>query len=315
MYSELVLFTFLENTNRDMDDLIASYHEALEIRHRVRTELLEQTIVGLQNISLALADFLWWSKTQGPISLKRVFKAVDLLVNVVKNDVAQISTDLKNYTNDYKHKRARATDDMFLQTAGSLETKLQLIYYRMQSLTELNFDANFTAAYENGDEAVTYDPSLEGYWHGLDDPGIDGDFFISARQLMIETKVAAEAVKGVIVQSGLPTDASNKTYIPTVWHPGKEWINPCNESIENLIMIDANGGVYYKINYGHIYDLYEAYPFAYQVFKLLMDLKRAKDCRMLYRDNLEKAVQAVDATNASIYDFKQVKVLRNLILY
>ena len=296
-----------------MDDLIDSYHEALEIRHRVRTELLEQTIVGLQNISLALTDFLWWSKTQGPISLKRVFEAVDLLMNVVRDDVAQISADLKNYTDDYKDKRARATDDMFLQTAGSLETKLQLIYYRMQSLTQLNFDANFTAAYENGDDEVTYDYTLGGVWNGFN-TAIDGEFFYSAKQLMIETKVAAEAVKGVIVQSGLPTDASNKTYIPTVWHPGKEWINPCNQSIENIIHIDSSDGAYPTIDRGDIYNVHEAYPFAYQVFKVLMDLKRAKDCRMLYRDNLEKAVQAVDATNASIYDFKQVKNLENLTL-
>ena len=289
-----------------MDDLIASYHEALEIRHRVRTELLEQTIVGLQNISLALTDFLWWSKTQGPISLKRVFKAVDLLVNVVRDDVAQISTDLKNYTNDYKDKRARATDDMFLQTAGSLETKLQLIYYRMQSITQLNFDVNFTAAFENGDEAVIYDHSLGGEWGGLNPHGNDHQFFDSASLLMVETKVAAQAVKGVIIQSGLPTDASNKTYIPTVWHSGKEWINPCNESIEKLIDMDANDGLYITLRNAYIYNVYDAYGSAYQVFKLLKHLKRAKDCRMLYRDNLEKAVQAVDATNASIYDFKQV---------
>ena len=291
-----------------MDDLIDSYHEALEIRHRVRTELLEQTIVGLQNISLALADFLWWSKTQGPISLKRVYKAVDLLVDVVKDDVAQISADLRNYTNDYKDKRARATDDMFQHAAGNLETKLQLIYYRMQTKTGLNFDANFTAAYENGDESVSYDESLGGNWEYLD-YATDGAIFKSTIQLMIEVKFAAEAVKAVIVQSSLPTDASNKTYIPTVWHPGKEWINPCNTSIENIIQVD-NSNAYHTINNGAsiIYTMHDAYHFTYQVFKLLMDLKRAKDCRMLYRDNLEKAVQAVDATNASIYDFKQVQI-------
>ena len=291
-----------------MDDLIDSYHEALEIRHRVRTELLEQTIVGLQNISLALADFLWWSKTQGPISLNRVYKAVDLLVSVVKDDVAQISADLKNYSNDYKDKRARATDDMFQQAAGNLETKLQLIYYRMQTQTELNFDDNFTAAFENGNEDVSYDESLGGNW-GYLDHSTDGIIFTSAKQLMIETKFAAEAVKRVIVQSSLPTDASNKTYIPTVWHPGKEWINPCNTSIENIIQVD-NSNAYHTINggTGSIYNLSDAYYFAYQVFKLLMDLKRAKDCTMLYRDNLEKAVQAVDATNASIYDFRQVQI-------
>ena len=232
------------------------------------------------------------------------------MINVVKDDVAQISTDLKNYTNDYKDKRARATDDMFLQTAGNLETKLQLIYYRMQSITQLNFDANFTAALENGDEDVTYDSSLGGTWSGFD-PNFDEVFFYSARDLIFEAKTAAEAVKGVIVQSSLPTDASNKTYLPTVWHPGKEWINPCNESIENIIQLYPSSDLYEIINHDweYMHGIREGYSFAYKVFKLLYDLKRAKDCRMLYRDNLEKAVQAIDATNASIYDFQQVNCI------
>ena len=282
-------------------DLTDSYHEALEIRHRVRTELLEQTIVGLQNISLALGDFLWWSKTQGPISLTRVFQAVELLVDVVMDDVGDISEALDIYTRTYESKRAKAADDMFLQTTSTLETKLQLIYYRLQIQTGLNFDENFTIAFENEEQTVTYQSSYGGSWNGLD--GDDHSMIYAMQEMMIDAQIAAQAVKGRIEQSTASTGSANKTYIPTIWHPGKEWLNPCNISIENLTQL--KGSNVYK-NFNNLYSINDAYSHAYDVFKLLMHLKRGKECRMLYRDNLEKAVKAVRATNASIYDFQQV---------
>ena len=38
----------------DIEYLTKSYHKALEIRERVNTEKLEETIIGLQNVTVSL---------------------------------------------------------------------------------------------------------------------------------------------------------------------------------------------------------------------------------------------------------------------
>ena len=293
-----------------MVDLRESYYQALEVRHRVKIELLEQTVVGLQKISLSLWDFNWWAQTQGPISLNRVYKAVDLLVGIAKDDVDKISDALKKYRKDYEDKRAQATDDMFLKVTSDLETKLQLLYYRIQSLSNINADDNFTTEWQEGRQHYPYDPRFGGTWnYNLGDNDII--LFENTKQLMIEVQYAAEAVKGWVFKSTLPTDASNKTYIPLTWHPGKEWTLPCDYSIENLTQL-INSNVWGKVE-NNLYDVIninDAFQFAYELFVLLKHVEGAKKCRMLYRDALEEAIKATDAANTSIHDFLQVNLMQ-----
>ena len=180
---------------------------------------------------------------------------------------------------------------MFLKVVENLNTKLQLICYRMRYLTGLNYDALLA------DQEICEDQGFSG-GNSYELDSKDYTMFTNAKELMIEAQYAAEAVKQWIsVSSG---------NIPRTWHPGKEWNIPCNESIESITQL-LSSEVYRHLENQSLNSLSQAFEFTCYLFKLLTNLQQAKECRLLYRNVLEEVRQAVKATNVSIHDFEQVR--------
>ncbi len=268
------------------------YHEALEIRDRVRVELLKQTILGLRIIAVKLADFKWWSLQQGQLSLARVHRASGLLVNVLVQDVEELSSSFDKYDVAYRKKRFRATDDAFVSVASELISSLEILYLKLKQHTNLDLDEEFTEAWLQGN--ATFTPSRGAPWP----PWNPNNEKIVDVANMRKVQHAAEAIKkgSDRAESGLPD----------TWHPGADWTNLCFRSLNNLVdLLDSS--FYESLEMAKNMSNHDDF---YSVFKLLMDLEKAKECRLLYRNSFTKTRDTLEEIKIDAEEFLQVGSIR-----
>ena len=301
-------FLVSDNTESNLTLLRENYHLALEVRERVLVERLTRTLVGLRSIALKLTDFNWWVRIQGQISLERVHKAVQLLLTeMVAPDLRFLSSKLKMYEDAYEQKRAGAADDMFVKLTSGVSAALELLYHRLKLQTGVNLDKEFTQAWLDGNDTFVFNlpPNSQPVpWESSNN--VIFDLILMNMQ---QVQFAAEAIKSWIVDTRTvtgETDPTVPTYIPDSWHPGKDWDTPCNRSIEHLttfmptiLTIHSNSIRDFEPNNRQ---------FMYQLFALLMDFQKAKQCRLLYSSSLEEARKAITDVETSASDLIQVGI-------
>lgn len=98
-----------------MEKLQQNYQNALEIRHRVKVELLEETVVGLFNISAQLVNYRWTLETQVNTMLIRIHEALTLLLSMVREDLSEIQSMIMTYKEEYRKQGIEDLDTQFLK--------------------------------------------------------------------------------------------------------------------------------------------------------------------------------------------------------
>ncbi len=310
-----LFFLHIEGT----DDLTRTYHEALEIRHRVNYKLIEETVTGLQAIHKQFSDYYWYATSKAHSTFVRVYQAMQILIGIASNDITGLSVKIDGYNDAYVSRDPEIIDDAFVNTVAAANSKISLFVQRLGTLTDIKFMQQFHKDFEAGNTTIRESCCETDYELCCSDKNKmftftsnDETLAHNLKSMLVELFYAGTEVTNLI-DSAIDDIASitretGMRVLPLVWSPGAACQKSCPPALNNISEAHSSlGGYLDDINshnsMGNIYEM------AFKFYDLQQHGIKAIKCRKLYSDALKSLTNGIDSIVNLINEFKQVSMM------
>ncbi len=286
------------------------------MRHRVNSRLIEETVTGLQGIHKEFSDYYWYATSKAQSSFARVYRAMEIFIDIAGNDMTSFSTKLKEYNDAYNLQEPGIIDDAFVKTMEAANSKISLFVQHLGTLTDIKFMQQFHDDFEGGNRTIKasccetdYDLCCTNQNKMFNFNTNDETLAENLKIILVELLYAGTEVSSLI--DSTPTQSSSGSGFPVLpldWTPGIEWQTLCKQALKNISEAHSSLGHFLDDIHSHN-SMNNIYEMAFKFYDLQQHGVKAIQCRNLYSDALKATTTGMNSIIDLINDCKEVSMV------